>query len=83
MKPAFLDDLMEKISNVLPHDLQSLKEDTQKNVRAVLQSVFEKMDLVTREEFDVQKKVLERAQQQIQQLALEIQALEKTAQDKK
>lgn len=83
MKPAFLDDLLEKISNVLPQDLHGLKEDTRKNVKAVLQSVFEKMDLVTREEFDVQKKVLERAQEKIQQLAQEVQKLEESLRDKK
>lgn len=77
MKPAFLEDLIEKISTVLPQDLQGLKEDTHKNVRAVVLSMFEKMDLVTREEFDVQKSVLDRAQEKIQQLEQEIKKWEK------
>lgn len=76
MKHAFIDELCAKISSVLPEDLNNLKEDTQKNLRAVLQSVFEKMDLVTREDFDVQKKILSRAQEQIQQLTQEIKKLE-------
>lgn len=76
MKPAFVDELLTKITAVLPEDMQGLKEDTCKNMRAVLQSVFEKMDLVTREDFDVQKKILARAQEQIQQLTKEVQKLE-------
>jgi BMFP domain-containing protein YqiC len=68
MKPAFIEDLVEKISSVLPQDLHALKEDTRKNIHAVLQSVFEKMDLVTREDFEVQKKILARSQERIQEL---------------
>ncbi len=83
MKPAFLDSLMEKISSVLPQDLHSLKEDTQKNIRAVLQSVFEKMDLVTREDFEVQKKILERSQERIQQLTEAVKRLEDALQGEK
>ena len=76
MKPAFIDELLAKITTVLPEDMQGLKDDTCKNMRVVLQSVFEKMDLVTREDFDVQKKILERSQERIQQLSQEIQKLE-------
>lgn len=77
MKPAFIDELLAKITTVLSEDMNGLKEDTCKNMRAVLQSVFEKMDLVTREDFEVQKKILSRAQEQIQQLTEIVQKLEK------
>ncbi len=77
MKPAFIDQLLEKISNVLPKDWSGLKEDTQKNIRGVLNSVFEKMDLVTREDFEVQKKILLRAQERIQHLEQELDAIKK------
>ena len=70
-----IDELLEKIVNVLPQDVQLLKEETQQNLRAVLLSVFEKMELVTREEFEIQKKVLARAQAQVEQLAQEIEQL--------
>lgn len=82
MKPRFLDEITEKISSILPHDLHEIKEDTRKNIRAVLQSVFEKMDLVTREEFEVQKKILARSQERIQQLTETIQQLEQALQHK-
>lgn len=83
MKPGFIDDLMEKISAVLPQDIHTLKEDTQKNIHAVLQSVFEKMDLVTREDFEVQKKILARSQERIEQLTEKMQRLEQVLQNKK
>ena len=82
MKPAFIDELLAKITTVLPEDMQGLKDDTCKNMRAVLQSVFEKMDLVTREDFDVQKKILSRAQEHIQQLTQDVQRLEETLKNK-
>lgn len=83
MKTVFIDELLAKITTVLPDQLQDLKNDTCKNVRAVLQSVFEKMDLVTREDFEVQKKILSRAQEHIQQLTQEIQKLEEKCNAKK
>lgn len=76
MKSAFINDLLEKISHVLPQDLHGFKEDTQKNIRAVLQSVFEKMELVTQEDFEVQKKLLARSQERIEQLSQSLQQLE-------
>lgn len=82
MKPAIIDELLAKITTVLPEDMQGLKDDTCKNMRAVLQSVFEKMDLVTREDFDVQKKILSRAQEQVQQLTQEVQRLEEIMKNK-
>ena len=50
--------------------------DVQKNLRALLQSQFAKLDLVTREEFDVQRAVLLRAREKIAQLEARLAALE-------
>ena len=82
MKPAFIDELLAKVTAVLPENMQGLKDDTCKNMRAVLQSVFEKMDLVTREDFDVQKKILSRSQEQIQQLTQDVQRVEEALKQK-
>jgi len=57
--------------------LSELKEDTQKQIKAVLQASFERMDLVTRESFDVQNKVLMRAKEQIAHLEARVAELEK------
>jgi len=76
MKPPFLDDMVEKISAVLPQDIQSLKEDFKKNIRAILESTFEKMHLVTREEFEVQKQIVARVQERVQELENKVELLE-------
>lgn len=56
--------------------LSELKEDTKKQIKAVLQVSFERMDLVTRETFDVQSKVLARAKEQIADLEARVAELE-------
>ena len=56
---------------------QSPAADIEKNLRAVLQSVFAKLDLVTREEFDVQQAVLLRTREKLEALEAQVAALEK------
>lgn len=56
--------------------------DIEKNLRAVLQSVFAKLDLVTREEFDVQQAVLLRTREKLTQLEAQVAALEKSREAK-
>ena len=56
---------------------QSPAADIEKNLRAVLQSVFARLDLVTREEFDVQQAVLIRTREKLTQLEAKVAALEK------
>ena len=57
---------------------QSPGADIEKNLRAVLQSMFAKLDLVTREEFDVQQAVLLRTREKLTQLESQVVALEKS-----
>ena len=59
--------------NVLPSQLSS---DVQKNMRAALQSALERLDLVTREELEVQEAVLARTREKLQELEKKIAALE-------
>jgi hypothetical protein len=72
-----LDDLTRKLSRLLPADLDILKQDMEKNIRATLQSTFQKLDLVTREEFDVQTEVLNRTREKIEALEKKLAELEK------
>ncbi len=58
LNPEFLNEVTQKICNALPHGLKVFKDDLEKNVRGALQQAFNKMDLITREEFDAQTKVL-------------------------
>ena len=69
-----LDELTRKLSAALPPGLRELREDTESRLRAVLQAGLEKMDLVTREEFDVQVAVLAKTRKKL--AGLEAQVLE-------
>ena len=51
-------------------------QDVEKNIRALLAAWFERMDLVLREDFEVQKKLLERAQAKLTELEARIAQLE-------
>jgi len=55
---------------------QSPAKDAEKNVRALLASFFSKLDLITREEFDVQARLLARSREQISALEARVAALE-------
>lgn len=71
--PKPLQDLSAKISELLA---ATPARDVEKNVRALLTATFSKLDLVTREEFDVQREVLSRARQKLTELEARIAALE-------
>lgn len=71
-----LDDLARKLADSVPVGLRDLKAEAEKNFRAVLQSVFAKLDLVTREEFDVQASVLSRTRERLEELAARLHELE-------
>jgi BMFP domain-containing protein YqiC len=69
--------MFEEISGKLGQALaDSPAKDLEKNLRAVLQSVFTKLDLVTREEFDVQQAVLLRTREKLEALEAKVAALE-------
>lgn len=72
-----LDDLAQRLANVLPPGMQAFQDEVKKNFQAVLQSTFAKMDLVTREEFDVQSAVLERTRLKLEALENQVAVLEK------
>ncbi|MDE1886541.1 MAG: accessory factor UbiK family protein [Gammaproteobacteria bacterium] len=76
LDPKILDDLARKLADSVPAGLRDFKADAEKNFRAVLQSVFAKLDLVTREEFDVQAAVLSRTRERLEELAARLQELE-------
>jgi hypothetical protein len=78
----FLNDLSKKLCDALPQNVQTLKNDIEKNFHAVLQNAFGKLDLITREEFDAQTKVLARSRQKIEALEKKISEMEKRMQGK-
>jgi BMFP domain-containing protein YqiC len=68
MKNDALDELSKRISSLFPGDVKNLQDDLQSNVRSLLQSTLTKMNLVTREEFDVQSAVLQRTREKLEEL---------------
>ena len=75
--PKILDDLSKKLSESLPAGLREMRADIDKNAKAALQSALAKLDLVTREEFDVQTAVLARSRALLDALAQRVADLEK------
>ena len=71
---AFLDDLSIKIKEMIK---VSPAGDLEKNIHALLQSMFTKLELVSREEFDIQTEVLRQTREKIAALEKQIESLEK------
>ena len=69
--------LIDEVSGKFSQILQSGPiKDVEQNLRALIQSLLQKLDLVTREEFDVQQQVLLRTREQLQALEARVVALE-------
>lgn len=66
--PKAIDDIASKLTAAIPPGLNNLKEDMEKNFRAILQGGLGKLDLVTREEFEVQKAVLAKTRSKLEAL---------------
>ena len=74
MDDRLLRELDARVREVFAH---SPAADLEKNLRALLSGVFARLDLVTREEFDVQRQVLLRAREKIAQLEAQVSELER------
>jgi len=74
MDRRFFDDMAARIGDALRN---SPAGDIEKNVKALLASGFERLDLVSREDFEVQKRLLERAQAKLAELEGRLAELEK------
>ena len=74
--PKMLEDLAQKLGAVLPDGLQAVQRDVEKNFKTILQNSFAKMDLVTREEFDVQTEVLKRSREKLDKMEKQVEQLE-------
>lgn len=72
-----LDDMASRLAGSLPGGIQILQEDLKKNLRASLEAMLAKLDLVTREEFDIQTAVLARTREKLTQLETQVGELEK------
>lgn len=73
--------LAEKLAGAIPQNVKTAGEDIERNFRQVLRSGLGKLDLVSREEFDVQVAVLARTRQKLETLQAELAAMEASTDD--
>jgi BMFP domain-containing protein YqiC len=73
--PKQFEELAKKLYTALPTSLQNFENEIQQKFKEILQAAFARMDLVTREEFDVQIKVLARTREKIDKLQAQVQTL--------
>lgn len=71
-----LDEIVTKVNELVS---QSPVKDVEKNLRVMLGAVFTRLDLVTREEFEVQQEVLKRTREKLIALETRVAALESAA----
>jgi BMFP domain-containing protein YqiC len=76
LDPKQFDEMAKRFSENLPSGLRDFQAEVEKNARVALQSTFNRMELVTREEFDAQAKVLARTRERLEALEARIAALE-------
>lgn len=75
---AQLDELARRLSSLVPPGLREGREELQQNFKSVLQSGLGKLDLVTREEFEVQRAVLARTREKLEALERQLSELVET-----
>lgn len=80
--PSTLDQFSKKLADVLPAGVQHLRNEWQKNFHAVLQGALTQLNLVSREDFDVQREVLARTRAKLEHLEARVADLEKQLLDR-
>jgi len=70
-----LEELNKRISSLIPGNVKHMQDDIENNIRNLLQTTLSKMNLVTREEFDVQSAVLQRTREKLEKLEKEVDKL--------
>ena len=76
LNPSDLESIAKKVADILPQGVGQVPEGVQSQVKAILSSSFAKMDLVTREEFDVQSGVLAKTRAKLEALEKQLTEIE-------
>lgn len=79
MEPFRIDEIARRLLEKVPPAVRSMQQDLESNFRAILRERLSKLDLVSRDEFDAQAKVLERTRAQLEALAARLEALERAS----
>ncbi|MDR2838736.1 MAG: accessory factor UbiK family protein [Azonexus sp.] len=74
LDPKFLEEMSARMSALMAN---SPVKDIEKNTKALVSGAFARLDLVTREEFDIQAQVLARAREKLKELEARVEALER------
>ncbi|MBU2675492.1 MAG: accessory factor UbiK family protein [Gammaproteobacteria bacterium] len=76
MSDESIENLAKKLAESVPEGLRVLRDEMENNFRSVLRASLNKLDLVTREEFDVQEAVLARTREKLEVLEAKLEQLE-------
>lgn len=78
MDASLIDRLVSEISRRLPAGVEQMRGEIEQNARAVLREAISRLDLITREEFEIQQQVLLRTRERLEALEKDVAALEDT-----
>ena len=76
LDPKLFDDISRRVSEGMPRGFQSLQDDFERNLRAALEAALRRMNLVSREEFEIQQAVLQRTREKLEALQKRVDELE-------
>lgn len=76
-----IDNLVNRLSSLFPESANQLKNDVEQNIRAGLEGGLKQLNVVTREEFDIQNAVLLRTREKVEALEKQVQDLEEKIQE--
>lgn len=78
MNNESIENIARKLAEAVPEGLRSVREDLESNFRSVLRASLARLDLVTREEFEVQEAVLAKTRQKLEALEARLEEIEKS-----
>ena len=76
MTDESIENLARRLAESMPEGLRAVREDIEKNFRSVLRASLSKLDLVTRDEFEVQEAILARTREKLEMLEAQLDELE-------
>ena len=69
--------IQKKITESIPEDIDALKGDLKQNIQAAIETQIKKLDLVTRDELEIQELILKRTREKLEKLEKDIESLDK------
>jgi len=78
MNNESIENIASKLAEAVPEGLRSVRDDLESNFRSVLRASLAKLDLVTREEFEVQEAVLAKTRQKLEALEARLEEIEES-----